>query len=253
MKILISPAKSLDFDRALPTSEYSQPQFLSQAALLNIALREKSPVELQKLMGISEKLAVLNWERNQNFSVPFSKSNARPAIFAFNGDVYAGLDAYSLDDAGIAVAQKSVRILSGLYGMLKPLDLMQAYRLEMGTSFGAEGHKSLYGFWKDQLTDTLKKELSPNELVINLASKEYASAVDFKRLDTAVLTPVFKDYKNGKLKIISFYAKKARGLMARHLIDTQASATEDVLAFSVDGYAFSEAETTDAIAHVFVR
>lgn len=253
MKILISPAKSLDFSRTLPSTAFSEPEFLSQAALLNIALREKSPAALQKLMGISEKLAALNWERNQNFSLPFTPENARPAVFAFNGDVYAGLDAYSLDEKGVSFAQDSLRILSGLYGLLKPLDLMQPYRLEMGTSFGADGHKSLYGFWKEQLTENLKKELSSNELVINLASKEYAAAVDFNKLETPVLHPVFKDFKNGKLKIISFYAKKARGLMARHLIDTQATTTEDVLAFAADGYAFSETETVDATAPVFVR
>ena len=167
--------------------------------------------------------------------------------------MYSGLDAYSLDEKGVSFAQDSLRILSGLYGLLKPLDLMQPYRLEMGTSFGAEGHKSLYGFWKEQLTEKLKKELSSNELVINLASKEYAAAVDFNKLETPVLHPVFKDFKNGKLKIISFYAKKARGLMVRHLIDTQATTTEDVLAFAADGYAFSETETVDATAPVFVR
>jgi len=253
MKILISPAKSLDYKSAVPTKAYSQPVFLSEAAALNASLKEKSPAELQKLMHISEKLATLNWERNQAFTTPFSPENARPAVFAFNGDVYSGLDAYSLDEKGLKIAQQNLRILSGLYGVLKPLDLMQPYRLEMGTSFGLNGQNSLYAFWKMQLSTYLKNELSPSEVVVNLASKEYATAVDFSILDNAVISPVFKDFKNGKLKIISFFAKKARGLMARNLIETKAKTIDDILTFSSDGYAFSEAETTDANQPVFVR
>tara|TARA_E500000178_G_scaffold321574_1_gene345579 strand:+ start:402 stop:1163 length:762 start_codon:yes stop_codon:yes gene_type:complete len=253
MKILISPAKSLDYASSLPTAEISQPAFLHDAKELNAALRLKKPSDLQALMGISEKLAALNWERNQDFTMPFTADNARPAVFAFNGDVYTGLDAYTLNERAIGVAQNSLRILSGLYGVLKPLDLMQPYRLEMGTSFGINGNKTLYAFWKDKLTAHLKNELTTDELVINLASKEYASAIDFKALDNTVVSPVFKDFKNGKFKIISFFAKKARGLMARHLLEADAATTADVLAFAADGYAYSEAETTDATAPVFVR
>jgi cytoplasmic iron level regulating protein YaaA (DUF328/UPF0246 family) len=253
MKILISPAKSLDYNSVLPTDTYSQPVFLSEAEQLNASLKTKSPTELQQLMHISEKLATLNWERNQNFTTPFTAENARPAVFAFNGDVYSGLDAYSLSENTLKVAQENLRILSGLYGMLKPLDLMQPYRLEMGTSFGVNGQDSLYAFWKTELTTHLKEELSSKELVVNLASKEYASAIDFKSLNNPVIHPVFKDFKNGKLKIISFFAKKARGLMTRHLIETNAQSVDDILAFSSDGYAFSEAETTNANQPVFVR
>ena len=253
MKILISPAKSLDYKSEVPTKAYSQPVFLSEAAALNASLKAKSPAELQKLMHISEKLATLNWERNQGFTTPFSPENARPAVFAFNGDVYSGLDAYSLDEKELKIAQQNLRILSGLYGILKPLDLMQPYRLEMGTSFGLNGQNSLYAFWKMQLSTYLKNELSPSEVVVNLASKEYAMAVDFSILDNAVISPVFKDFKNGKLKIISFFAKKARGLMARHLIETNAKTIDDILVFSSDGYDFSEGETTDANQPVFVR
>ncbi|MDA0780322.1 MAG: peroxide stress protein YaaA [Bacteroidetes bacterium] len=253
MKILISPAKSLDYKSALPTTKYTEPAFLSEAQQINVSLKTKSPAELQKLMHISEKLADLNWERNQQFETPFTTANARPAVFAFNGDVYSGLEAYSLSESALGIAQQNLRILSGLYGILKPLDLMQPYRLEMGTSFGLNGQNSLYAFWKDQLTTHLKNELSSSELVVNLASKEYASAIDFDALNTPVIHPVFKDFKNGKLKIISFFAKKARGLMTRYLIETNAQTTEDVLAFTAEGYAFSETETTDTSQPVFVR
>ena len=253
IKILISPAKSLDYASSLPTAEISQPTFLADAKELNAALRLKKPSELQLLMSISKKLAALNWERNQDFTTPFTADNARPAVFAFNGDVYTGLDAYTLNERAIGVAQNSLRILSGLYGVLKPLDLMQPYRLEMGTSFGINGNKTLYAFWKDKLTAHLKNELTTDEVVINLASKEYANAIDFKALDNPVISPVFKDFKNGKFKIISFFAKKARGLMARQLIEANAATVSDVLAFAADGYAYSEAETTDTIAPVFVR
>ena len=253
MKILISPAKSLDYKSSLPIAAHSEPAFLSEATQLNASLKTKSPAELQKLMHISEKLAELNWERNQKFTTPFTTANARPAVFAFNGDVYSGLDAYSLSENALGIAQQNLRILSGLYGILNPLDLMQPYRLEMGTSFGLNGQKNLYAFWKQQLTTHLRNELSSSELVVNLASKEYASAIDFEALNTPVLHPVFKDFKNGKLKIISFFAKKARGLMTRHLIETNAQTTEDVLAFASAGYTFNETETTDTTQPVFVR
>ena len=253
MKILISPAKSLDYKSALPTAKHTLPFFLNEAVQLNASLKTKSPAELQKLMHISEKLAELNWERNQQFTTSFTTENARPAVFAFNGDVYSGLDAYSLSESELSIAQQNLCILSGLYGILKPLDLMQPYRLEMGTSFGLNGQKNLYAFWKNQLTTHLKNELSSSELVVNLASKEYASAIDFDALNTPVIHPVFKDFKNGKLKIISFFAKKARGLMTRHLIETNAQTTEDVLAFASAGYTFNETETTEATQPVFVR
>jgi len=253
MKILISPAKSLDYQSALPTAKHTVPAFLDEAKQINASLKIKSPAELQKLMHISEKLAELNWGRNQQFETPFTTANARPALFAFNGDVYSGLDAYSLGENALEIAQQNLRILSGLYGILKPLDLMQPYRLEMGTSFGLNGQKTLYAFWKEQLTMHLKNELSSSELVVNLASKEYASAINFDALNTPVIHPVFKDFKNGKLKIISFFAKKARGLMTRYLIEKNAQTADDVLAFTEDGYAFSETETTEVTQPVFVR
>ena len=202
---------------------------------------------------ISDKLAELNWTRNQSFSVPFTADNARPAVYAFDGDVYTGLDAYTIEESNWDTLNGSLRILSGLYGILKPFDLMQPYRLEMGTSFSVNGSKNLYGFWQDKITAQLNRELQADECVVNLASKEYASAVSLDDLDANVIEPVFKDYKNGTLKIISFYAKKARGLMARYLIDTNGQTVDDVLGFDLGGYRYSEEHTTDPSAPVFVR
>ena len=208
MKILISPAKSLDFKSTLPTNTHTQPAFLNEAVQLNASLKTKSPAELQKLMHISEKLATLNWERNQQFTTPFTNDNARPAVFAFNGDVYSGLDAYSFSENALDIVQHNLRILSGLYGILKPLDLIQPYRLEMGTSFGLNGQKTLYAFWKEQLTMHLKNELSSSELVVNLASKEYASAIDFDALKTPLSIPYLKTSKMENLRLFHSLPKK---------------------------------------------
>ena len=249
MKILISPAKSLDYESKVPTEQHSNPFFLDKAVKLNKSLRQKNPFELQELMGISEKLANINWSRNQSFCTPFNKSNSRQAVFAFNGDVYSGLDAYNIKDYG----QDKLRILSGLYGILKPLDLIQPYRLEMGTKFGIEGHKTLYSFWKDDLTKFLKTELIDSEIVVNLASKEYSDAINFNLLESNVITPIFKDFKNEKYKIISFYAKKARGLMSKYLIENKSNSLNDILAFNASGYSYSESETFDSNQPVFVR
>ena len=238
MKIVISPAKSLNYESKLPVANYSESAFLKNSELIQKTLKNKQPKELMELMHISEKLADLNWKRNQEWSVPFSKENARPAVFAFDGDVYSGLDAYSLSTEKIAVLQNKLRILSGLYGVLKPLDLMQPYRLEMGTKMEIGTHKNLYEFWKKTITDSLNNEMKDDELFVNLASNEYFSAVDTKALKVPVITPEFKDYKDGKLKIISFYAKKARGLMVRYIIDKNVETIEDLKGFNYDGYAF---------------
>lgn len=238
MKIVISPAKSLNYESKLPVAKYSESAFLKNSEVIQKTLKNKQPKELMELMHISEKLADLNWKRNQEWSVPFSKENARPAVFAFDGDVYSGLDAYSLSTEKIAVLQDKLRILSGLYGVLKPLDLMQPYRLEMGTKMEIGTHKNLYEFWKKTITDSLNNEMKDDELFVNLASNEYFSAVDTKALKVPVITPEFKDYKDGKLKIISFYAKKARGLMVRYIIDKNVETIEDLKGFNYDGYAF---------------
>lgn len=253
MKIVISPAKSLDLESKLPTNAYSQALFLEQSKQLNTALRQQSPNNLSALMNISEKLANLNWQRNQDWELPFTTKNARSAVFMFSGDVYTGLDAYTLNSKQIEVMQKKLRILSGLYGLLKPLDLIQPYRLEMGTKFGVEGSKNLYEFWKKEIAPQLNNELENDELFVNLASNEYFKAVDTKALKTSVITPIFKDWKNDKLKVISFYAKKARGLMSRFLIETDAETLEDIKSFNIDGYAFSETHTEKENQPVFIR
>ncbi|WP_339715523.1 peroxide stress protein YaaA [uncultured Kriegella sp.] len=253
MKIVISPAKSLDFDSKLPTAQYTEPVFLEQAEKLNKILEKKKPKALSKLMGISDNLAELNWERNQNFSLPFTPENARPAVYAFNGDVYQGLDAYSISEEELDRLQDTLRILSGLYGVLKPLDLIQPYRLEMGTQLKIGRKKNLYEFWKKELTAHLNATLQNDELFINLASNEYFGAIDEKQLKVPVITPVFKDWKNDKLKVISFFAKKARGSMVRFILDSNAKTLDDIKGFNIDGYEFSQAHTLKANQPVFVR
>ena len=219
MKILISPAKSLDFKTKVPTDKYTQADFLTQAAQLNTVLKKQSPTDLSKLMKISDKLADLNWKRNQDWKLPFTNKNARQAIYAFKGTVYEGLDAYSIPLDKIDQLQAKLHILSGQYGLLKPLDLIQPYRLEMGTKLEVEDTKNLYQFWDTTITNAINKEFKTNSFLVNLASNEYYKVIKPKLLNTTVITPVFKDLKNGKLKIIAFFAKKARGMMVRYIID----------------------------------
>ncbi|MEG2100312.1 MAG: peroxide stress protein YaaA [Flavobacterium sp.] len=238
MKIVISPAKSLNFEKELPTSQYTEPLFLKEARVVHKVVKQKKPAELSELMSISSKLADLNWKRNQEWKTPFTPENARPAVFTFDGDVYTGLDAYTIPLEKLEVLQDKLRILSGLYGLLKPLDLMQAYRLEMGTKMPVGEYKSLHEFWKPVVAKALNKELKKGELFVNLASNEYFSAVDVKALKVPVITPDFKDYKDGKLKMISFFAKKARGMMVRYIIDTNAETIEDLKGFNYEGYQF---------------
>ncbi len=253
MKIVLSPAKSLDFERPIPTVNYTQPEFLDQSEKLNRILAKKSPRSLTRLMGISNDLAELNWERNQKFSRPFTPDNARPAIYAFNGDVYQGLDAYSISEDKLDKLQDTLRILSGLYGILRPLDLIQPYRLEMGTQLKIGRKKNLYELWKPLITDFLNQELEVGELFINLASNEYFSAVDTKKLKATIITPVFKDWKNDKLKVISFFAKKARGSMVRYILDTDARTLEDIKGFNLDDYIYSKEHTLKENQPVFIR
>lgn len=253
MKIIISPAKSLDFKTELPIKNFSIPNFLSESKKINELLKKKSPSELKSLMSISEKLAELNWNRNNTFKTPFNIENARPSIFTFNGDVYSGLNAFSLSMDQLNQAQKSLRILSGLYGLLKPLDLIQPYRLEMGTKLNVEGSLNLYGFWRNKITNKLNDELNENEFFVNLASNEYSSAIDRKLLKTTMISPVFKDMKNGKLKIISFYAKKARGMMVRYILDNEIINLEDLRGFDYGGYSYSSEESEKMKELVFIR
>lgn len=252
MKIVISPAKSLNFEKQLPTALSSEPQFLKQAASIQRTLKKKKPKALSELMDISDKLAELNWQRNQDWHTPFTIENARPAVYAFDGDVYHGLDVYSLPADKLGDLQDKLRILSGLYGLLKPLDLIQAYRLEMGTSLPIGKNRNLYEFWKKTVTKELNSELKKNDLFINLASNEYFSAVDAKALKVPVITPEFKDYKDGQLKMISFFAKKARGLMVRYIIDTNAKTIDDLKGFNYEGYAL-DANLSRGNTLVFTR
>lgn len=238
MKLVISPAKSLDFDSTLPTAKTTDSQFLKQAKILNTVLKKQKPQDLSDLMHISDKLAQLNYNRNQDWSLPFTKDNARPAVYAFNGDVYRGLDAYNLPEDKIDLMQSTVRILSGLYGVLKPLDLMQPYRLEMGTKLPVGSNKNLYEFWKEDIVKSLNEELEDDELFLNLASNEYFKAINTKALKVPVIDVTFKELKNGKLKIISFYAKEARGLMAKYVIETNAKTIEDLKQFNYNNYQF---------------
>ncbi len=253
MKIVISPAKSLDYERPLPNGRASQPEFLEQAEKLNRILARKKPKALSKLMDISNELAELNWQRNQDFTTPFSQDNARPAIYAFDGDVYQGLDAYTLGDDTLDRLQQSLRILSGLYGILKPFDLMQPYRLEMGTQLKVGRKKNLYEFWKKTLTEHLDAELQEGELFVNLASNEYFNALDSKKLKAPVVTPIFKDWKNDNLKVISFFAKKARGAMVRYLLENNARSLDDIRGFDALDYCFSKEHTLKEHQPVFVR
>lgn len=253
MKIVISPAKSLDFESKLPTSRATQPAFPETAAKINRKLSRMTKSEIGDLMGISTKLADLNYYRYKEFQKEHTKENARPAVYAFNGDVYTGLDAYSLPTEKLDELQEKLRILSGLYGILRPLDLIQPYRLEMGTSIGIDKKSSLYEVWQKKITDQLNKELKENELFVNLASNEYFKVVDTKGLKTSVVTPVFKDLKNGKLKIISFFAKKARGAMVRYIIDNGVEDIEGIKGFDCDNYCFSESYSEKENELVFIR
>ena len=253
MLMIISPAKTLDYESPLATETYSQPDYLDDACELIDQLKELEPHQVSNLMSISDKLGQLNADRFRNWHTPFTPDNARQAILAFKGDVYTGLDAESFSQDDFIFAQKHLRMLSGLYGLLKPLDLMQPYRLEMGTKFENQRGKDLYAFWGDKLTSALNILLEKDDQVlVNLASNEYFKSIQKKNLQGQLITPQFKDCKNGKYKIISFYAKKARGLMCRYAIQNQITQAEDLKGFDLDGYYFSE-EQSDKNNWVFLR
>ncbi|WP_282042459.1 peroxide stress protein YaaA [Winogradskyella flava] len=252
MKLVLSPAKSLDFESKLPTTNTTESCFLAEAERLNKLLKKKSAKSLSKLMHISDNLGQLNYERNQEWQLPFTKDNARQALYAFSGDVYRGLDAYSIDTEKLDKVQDTVRIISGLYGILKPLDLIQPYRLEMGTRMPVGKNKNLYEFWKKKVTQTLNDELDDDELFLNLASNEYFKAIDTKALKVPVINIVFKEFKNGEYKMIAIFAKLARGLMTRYIIDTDAKTLDDVKSFNYEGYGFSDSLSSEKEL-VFVR
>ncbi len=247
MLMVLSPAKTLDYESPLTTDAHSLPDFIPRSAELITVLREKSPSEIGSLMQISDPLAQLNTARYASWSKKFSFDNARQAVLAFNGDVYEGLDARSLNEKQLAWAQDHLRILSGLYGLLRPLDLMQPYRLEMGTRLQNKRGKDLYAFWRDELTASLSETLRSlkSKALVNLASEEYFKAVDASDLPVPVIAPVFEDWKGGKYKIISFHAKRARGLMARYAIEKKITAPDKLQAFDVEGYVFAPAASDD--------
>jgi cytoplasmic iron level regulating protein YaaA (DUF328/UPF0246 family) len=254
MLLVISPAKNLDYETAAATKTATQPTMLDQAQQLIEQLRPLAPHDVSALMKLSDKLGQLNYDRFQDWSQPFTSDNAKQAVLAFNGDVYTGLDANSFSAVDFKFAQQHLRILSGLYGLLRPLDLMQAYRLEMGTKFQNEGGKNLYEFWGDRITEALNQQLAERrtQTLVNLASNEYFKSVKPKQLKADIITPVFKDWKMDKYKIISFYAKKARGLMARYIIQNQLTEPEQLKGFDLAGYGYS-AELSTSQEIVFTR
>ena len=247
MLFLLSPAKSLDYESALPPVKASEPQFVPQSAELISTLKKKNPKQIAELMDLSEALAQLNVDRYKAWSPKFTETNARPAVLAFNGDVYEGLDAKSLKPKELQWAQDHVAILSGLYGVLRPLDLMQPYRLEMGTALKHGKANNLYQFWGSQIAAHLNQQLSASQdpVIVNLASQEYFKAVDRKVLQARVIDCVFQDFKNGQYKIISFFAKRARGLMARYAIQHQVKTPEALQNFNLEAYAFEPSASND--------
>lgn len=245
MLMVVSPAKNLDYESPVATDRYTQPAFLDDACELIDQLKTLEPHQVSNLMGISDKLGQLNAERYQQWHTPFTPDNARQAVLAFNGDVYTGLAAQEFNDSEFEFAQQHLRILSGLYGILRPLDLMQPYRLEMGTRFENKRGKDLYEFWGNTITDALNRELEAGDgVLLNLASNEYFKSVRKKQLKARIITPQFKDWKNGQYKMISFYAKKARGLMARYAITNNISQVDDLKGFDLAGYRFSEEQSS---------
>ncbi|MDP5054251.1 MAG: peroxide stress protein YaaA [Congregibacter sp.] len=254
MLSVISPAKTLDYDSPVTTRKATQPEFLERSQALIEDARRLDPADIRSLMGVSENIAALNHQRFMDWHRPFDKHNARQAILAFKGDVYTGLEAETMSAEQLAFAQQHLRILSGLYGLLRPLDLMQAYRLEMGLKFANTGGKNLYDFWGDSLTASLNKQLkkTASPVLLNLASNEYFKAVKPGALEGEVITPVFKDLKNGKYKIISFFAKKARGQMARYIIDHEINDVAALKKYRVAGYRYNAGESS-ARELVFTR
>ena len=243
---IISPAKKLDYETPIQQFPSSQPMLLKHSSTLMSDLKKLSPQEVSSLMGLSDKLGALNYERFQRWETPFTESNSKQAILAFKGDVYQGLDAESLSLSDLSWAQGNVRILSGLYGILKPMDLMQPYRLEMGTKFATKRGHNLYDFWDSIITEELNKNFSSdNTNLLNLASNEYFKSINVDELKANVISPVFMDKKNGKYKIISFFAKKARGLMTRYVIKNRIENITDIQTFTEDGYFFNEEMSED--------
>ena len=245
MLIVLSPAKALDYKTAVKVKSSTLPEFVSESAKLIADLKQLAPQEVANLMGLSDQLAALNVGRYRDWSKKFTEENSKPAIYAFDGDVYDGFDVKTLNPKAIEFAQEHIRILSGLYGALRPLDLMQAYRLEMGTSFKNARGKDLYAFWGNRVTKALKSILDQQKkpVLLNLASEEYFKVVQANELECPVIAPIFQDAKDGKYKIISFYAKRARGMMARYVVENRIIDPEELKGFNLDGYQYIASES----------
>ena len=247
MLLLLSPSKTLDFSSRFTDDKHTLPRMLKQSSKLVDVLKKKNSQEIASLMNVSNKIAELNEERFKSWQTPFTINNSKQAIFAFQGDVYEGLDSLSFDNNDINFAQKHLRILSGLYGLLRPLDLMQAYRLEMGTQLKHEQCSNLYEYWGKDILNMIKKDLEAlnSNVIINLASMEYFKATCSSEFPGRIITPIFKDTKNGKKKIISFYAKKARGLMSQFIIKNKITSISDIREFNLAGYQFDAASSSE--------
>lgn len=252
MLVILSPAKKLDFETAAPTDEFTQLMDLDKSDILIKELIKCGPAKVSSMMKLSDSLTKLNFQRYKDFKRPFNNKNAKQAMFAFKGDTYVGLDADSMKKADIKYAQKHLRILSGLYGLVSPLDLILPYRLEMGTKLPVAGSKNLYQFWSETITSHVNGLLKKEKTLINLASKEYSTAIDFKNINGTIITPVFKDKKNGDFKIVSFFAKRARGMMSRYVIDNRIKGPEGILGFDSDGYEYNK-KLSSEFEPVFTR
>ena len=252
MKILISPSKTLSFDSEVNCEFKSESRLIDETKILHKILLDYSSEDLKNLMSVSDKIAELNYNRFKNWEDPTSSENSRQAVYAFKGDVYSGLDADTIEEDKFDYLQNSLRILSGYYGLLRPFDQILPYRLEMGTKLENENGNNLYKFWGDKITNVLNEDLDEDDIIVNLASDEYFKSINKDKIKSNVITPVFKEFKNGTYKVIAIYAKKARGLMSRFLIERKSTSIDDIKLFNVDGYSFDNNLSKDS-QMVFTR
>jgi len=252
MKILISPSKTLSFDSEVNCEFKSESRLIDETKILHKILLDYSSEDLKNLMSVSDKIAELNYNRFKNWEDPTSSENSRQAVYAFKGDVYSGLDADTIEEGKFDYLQNSLRILSGYYGLLRPFDQILPYRLEMGTKLENENGNNLYKFWGDKITNVLNEDLDEDDIIVNLASDEYFKSINKDKIKSNIITPVFKEFKNGTYKVIAIYAKKARGLMSRFLIERKSTSIDDIKLFNVDGYSFDNSLSKDS-QMVFTR
>ena len=246
MKILISPSKTLSFDSEVNCEFKSESRLINETKVLHKILLDYTSEDLKNLMSVSDKIAELNYNRFKNWEDPNTSENSRQAVYAFKGDVYSGLDADTIEEDKFDYLQNSLRILSGYYGLLRPFDQILPYRLEMGTKLENENGNNLYKFWGDKITNVLNEDLDEDDIIVNLASDEYFKSINKDKIKSNVITPVFKEFKNGTYKVIAIYAKKARGLMSRFLIERKSTSIDDIKLFNVDGYSFDNSLSKDS-------